>query len=243
MFDFKMKYCGDDVMSEHLHKADSLLTLHGVYGLFHGCIATPGIVMPSEYFPMIQGKDREFETLDQAREFMGQLMGLWNLIAHWVPETEVCIMPNVKYSDTIAGLETRAANDTFFMVCFVRGLKLGRSDKSDLSDDVVDSLESLLEIQELLEQYSDVSEMDGANEQVNIQKAFKLIADLEKTIGDHVARINIGLKPARMQKAQDMRPHHDYNNTIRRDERKIGRNEPCPCGSGKKYKKCCGLVH
>jgi preprotein translocase subunit SecA len=27
---------------------------------------------------------------------------------------------------------------------------------------------------------------------------------------------------------------------IKRDGRKIGRNEPCPCGSGKKYKKCCG---
>jgi SWIM/SEC-C metal-binding protein len=23
-------------------------------------------------------------------------------------------------------------------------------------------------------------------------------------------------------------------------EDKVGRNEPCPCGSGKKYKKCCG---
>ncbi len=23
-------------------------------------------------------------------------------------------------------------------------------------------------------------------------------------------------------------------------ETKVGRNEPCPCGSGKKYKKCCG---
>jgi len=23
-------------------------------------------------------------------------------------------------------------------------------------------------------------------------------------------------------------------------KRKIGRNEPCPCGSGKKYKICCG---
>ncbi|MGA2894605.1 MAG: SEC-C metal-binding domain-containing protein, partial [Xanthobacteraceae bacterium] len=22
---------------------------------------------------------------------------------------------------------------------------------------------------------------------------------------------------------------------------KVGRNDPCPCGSGKKYKKCCGL--
>ncbi len=27
---------------------------------------------------------------------------------------------------------------------------------------------------------------------------------------------------------------------ITRDEPKVGRNDPCPCGSGKKYKKCCG---
>ena len=26
----------------------------------------------------------------------------------------------------------------------------------------------------------------------------------------------------------------------KREEEKIGRNDPCPCGSGKKYKKCCG---
>ena len=25
-----------------------------------------------------------------------------------------------------------------------------------------------------------------------------------------------------------------------RKDKKIGRNDPCPCGSGKKYKKCCG---
>ncbi|HKL99565.1 MAG TPA: SEC-C metal-binding domain-containing protein [Mobilitalea sp.] len=24
-------------------------------------------------------------------------------------------------------------------------------------------------------------------------------------------------------------------------EKKVGRNDPCPCGSGKKYKKCCGV--
>ncbi len=27
---------------------------------------------------------------------------------------------------------------------------------------------------------------------------------------------------------------------VRRSEKKVGRNQPCPCGSGKKYKKCCG---
>ena len=25
--------------------------------------------------------------------------------------------------------------------------------------------------------------------------------------------------------------------------KKIGRNDPCPCGSGKKYKYCCGKTH
>jgi len=28
--------------------------------------------------------------------------------------------------------------------------------------------------------------------------------------------------------------------TITREAPKVGRNDPCPCGSGKKYKKCCG---
>ena len=29
-------------------------------------------------------------------------------------------------------------------------------------------------------------------------------------------------------------------NPVKRSEKKVGRNAPCPCGSGKKYKKCCG---
>jgi len=30
--------------------------------------------------------------------------------------------------------------------------------------------------------------------------------------------------------------------TIRRDTPKVGRNDPCPCGSGKKYKNCHGAA-
>lgn len=30
------------------------------------------------------------------------------------------------------------------------------------------------------------------------------------------------------------------NQTIKRESAKVGRNDPCPCGSGKKFKKCCG---
>ncbi len=33
--------------------------------------------------------------------------------------------------------------------------------------------------------------------------------------------------------------HHSHAEPIRRDTAKIGRNDVCACGSGKKFKKCC----
>jgi preprotein translocase subunit SecA len=43
------------------------------------------------------------------------------------------------------------------------------------------------------------------------------------------------LEQARMAGAGDMQVQQ-----VVRSGDKIGRNDPCPCGSGKKYKKCCG---
>ena len=37
------------------------------------------------------------------------------------------------------------------------------------------------------------------------------------------------------------RRHPQHGRTMRRDASKIGRNDPCSCGSGKKFKKCCGI--
>ena len=45
-----------------------------------------------------------------------------------------------------------------------------------------------------------------------------------------------GGMPGQAPKAND--PHKPE--TYRRTEEKVGRNDPCPCGSGKKYKNCCG---
>jgi SEC-C motif-containing protein len=36
------------------------------------------------------------------------------------------------------------------------------------------------------------------------------------------------------------RDGREVPHTVRRDAPKVGRNDPCPCGSGKKHKKCCG---
>jgi hypothetical protein len=39
---------------------------------------------------------------------------------------------------------------------------------------------------------------------------------------------------------KDRSKKNPARNTKSSSSRKIGRNDPCPCGSGKKYKKCCG---
>ena len=49
----------------------------------------------------------------------------------------------------------------------------------------------------------------------------------------------IGLEP---DKPEDIRDLEILLNPLKTKiaEKKVGRNEPCPCGSGQKYKKCCG---
>ncbi len=41
------------------------------------------------------------------------------------------------------------------------------------------------------------------------------------------------------EKRKKLYKEQKASGTIRK-EKKVGRNDPCPCGSGKKYKKCCG---
>ncbi len=52
-------------------------------------------------------------------------------------------------------------------------------------------------------------------------------------------KFTIGLEPDKPEDIADLEillsPHETV--TV---EKKAGRNDPCPCGSGQKYKKCCG---
>ena len=49
---------------------------------------------------------------------------------------------------------------------------------------------------------------------------------------------NVDMGSAPAQAAVPKREHKQE--TVRRETPKVGRNDPCPCGSGKKYKHCCG---
>jgi preprotein translocase subunit SecA len=42
-----------------------------------------------------------------------------------------------------------------------------------------------------------------------------------------------------VERRKEIKKEYNISQTVVKEE-KIGRNDPCPCGSGKKYKKCCG---
>ncbi len=53
-----------------------------------------------------------------------------------------------------------------------------------------------------------------------------------------IHRSTVGMGYADTQPAEQVAP--GKRKPVRRTGKKVGRNDPCPCGSGKKYKKCCG---
>ena len=60
----------------------------------------------------------------------------------------------------------------------------------------------------------------------------------------NVEEVQLQHKDASIFKSGDTQaePEKTLTKPFIRDQKKIGRNEPCPCGSGKKYKKCHGVI-
>jgi SWIM/SEC-C metal-binding protein len=73
---------------------------------------------------------------------------------------------------------------------------------------------------------------------VNV-KTKKRLKEVEKIFEKNGWEYTIGLEP---DKPEDITSLERLLNPPKPKiaEKKVGRNEPCPCGSGKKYKKCCG---
>jgi preprotein translocase subunit SecA len=58
----------------------------------------------------------------------------------------------------------------------------------------------------------------------------------------HESATNLGFNSAEESDIQKASRERSNKGQPVRVEQKVGRNDPCPCGSGKKYKKCCGAV-
>ncbi len=86
------------------------------------------------------------------------------------------------------------------------------------------------------EAYALFMEMMGRIRQEVAQKLFRVQLARE----DEVAEMEAEQRRERQALARQGGPGPVAQGPVKRDIDKVGRNDACPCGSGKKYKKCCG---
>ena len=71
---------------------------------------------------------------------------------------------------------------------------------------------------------------------VKTEKRFKEVASIFEEKG---WKYSIGIEPDKPEDITDLEILLSPSKPLITDK-KVGRNAPCPCGSGNKYKKCCG---
>jgi preprotein translocase subunit SecA len=86
------------------------------------------------------------------------------------------------------------------------------------------------------EAYALFMEMMGRIRQEVAQKLFRVQLARE----EEVAEMEAEQRRERLALARQSGPQPATKEPVKRDMDKVGRNEACSCGSGKKYKKCCG---
>jgi preprotein translocase subunit SecA len=85
-------------------------------------------------------------------------------------------------------------------------------------------------------------EMFGAMIDIVKEKTLGALFRIQLVQEDEVDRQALERKQQQQEEVMQMR-HGEAaadKQTVKREGAKVGRNAPCPCGSGKKYKKCCG---
>lgn len=65
-------------------------------------------------------------------------------------------------------------------------------------------------------------------------------AKMEEIIKSQKSQLQDHLQNAQASHGDDVSAAEAKKKPVTKDGKKVGRNDPCPCGSGKKYKNCCG---
>jgi preprotein translocase subunit SecA len=85
-------------------------------------------------------------------------------------------------------------------------------------------------------------EMIGSLKETAVEQLFKVRMSQEETPATRVAQRTADWQESRGgEDGVAARPAAPRAEPRAADGQKVGRNDPCPCGSGKKYKKCCLL--
>ena len=172
---------------------------------------------------------------------------------------------NIKFD--LVNLDARKAEGQTLRDIIIQGVKgLLRHKESEFGKDLMDYLMKVIMLQAIDVQWKDhLLAMDHLREGIGLrgyaqkdpvreyqregyEMFMEMIARIKMDVLEKLCLIRIQreeeVEAIRQKQKQDyiMSRGEDTpaNKTVKHEGEKVGRNDPCPCGSGKKYKKCCG---
>jgi uncharacterized protein len=205
-------------------RGGNAMNLEELDGFFAALIAGPETVMPSEYYPEVFGGEMsdacEFGSLDEANEILGLMMRHWNDIASTLHKGEV-------YVPLLLEDENGVAKGNDWARGFLRGMQMRHDGWAELVNDEEHG-GCLIPMMMLYHEHD--QDPDVRPDPITPEKREQVIAGM-------AAGLLGAYQYFRSEREADAGIHSPEP---RRNASKVGRNDPCPCGSGKKYKRCCG---
>ena len=151
------------------------------------------------------------------RQFEKQVM-LQNLDMHW--KEHLATMDHLRHSIHLSGYAQKNPKQEYKRESF----KLFSAMLDNIKFDVIKIISTVQ-----VEAPDDVAAVEA-------QRRQQAQANSQRMQFQHVDTL------APQEPEQDVAGSTQEVKTFRREGKKVGRNEPCPCGSGKKYKQCCGKL-
>lgn len=203
------------------------MDLEEMDGFFAALICAPSLIPPSVYLEEIWGGEEEpFETEEELEEFFNLAIRHWNSVSRQLDTKDEIFIPWLAIEE---GEELPRGNR--WALGFLRGIELsGEGWDEILSSEDEDKFAMILPVLALAHENDPDPELRTWETPPDEERRKEVIAGLcltAKMIYDY-------FRPHRLREAR--------HTILRRTGPKIGRNDPCYCGSGKKYKRCCGNV-
>ena len=194
-------------------------------GFLTGIVIGPNTLAPNQWLPAIwdatDDNPMSWKSPEQMQRIMGLIMRMYNDRVHDLHEDIADYEPLI-YQGEQDGKVVPILDE--WCMGFVRAMQLDPDGWQPLIDaDAGDAGGGLLTPMLLY----------GTEEGWDQLKDNKLLVERHQDFSDAIGPCVIGIRDFWL-------PHRKEASTYRREGDKVGRNDLCPCGSGKKYKKCCG---
>ena len=223
-----------------------LLSLGEIHALFLGALtSTSTSVRPQSLLPRIFGDDPFASAKEPPMALLMALFGYWNHLAGEQEAGRVRLAPRALpegATQAMLGDHTRARLSE--LDWYFRGIDTGGDHPSAFGRRGEEILSRLAEASAFFEAFR--RNLD--DDELNARQLSLLQADLgmlEETVEGLLADLMVIGNRVRLEALSTFRSNRgrrtDDGPVIARSP-KVSRNAPCPCGSGKKYKKCCWLA-